>query len=153
MRRRGIGTERYASVQRHTRDAAPASAPAHCACSRRLFTPPAHARRSAASVRREPPPRAVCRTPLDAPAVPRRRVARGLASPGRLLLAGSNSVSNGRARRHHQPLVRLHSATMLQGEVAMEPLVDTSCSASDMSTASTVLGMACLKFAPVITPL
>eukprot|EP00966_Prymnesium_polylepis_P032611 758431-Prymnesium_polylepis.1 len=59
-----------------------------------------HAATSATPVRRQPSPPAARPAPLDAPAVLRRRVARGLASPGCLLLAGSNSASNGRSRRH-----------------------------------------------------
>eukprot|EP00966_Prymnesium_polylepis_P140139 3237093-Prymnesium_polylepis.1 len=60
-----------------------------------------HAAASATRVGLKPPPRAARSAPLDPPAVPRRRVVRYL---GRLLLASSNSVSNGRSRRHRQPL-------------------------------------------------
>eukprot|EP00966_Prymnesium_polylepis_P206828 4791039-Prymnesium_polylepis.1 len=53
--------------------------PVHAACS--VITPSVHAAASATRVRRGQPPRAARRSPLDAPAVPRRRVARGLAGP------------------------------------------------------------------------
>eukprot|EP00966_Prymnesium_polylepis_P218135 5048675-Prymnesium_polylepis.1 len=69
------------------------------ACFHTILTPvntPRHGLPNVVTPYRSQTPR---RTPFDAPALPRRRVAHGPASPARLLLAGSNSTSNGRSRR------------------------------------------------------
>jgi hypothetical protein len=102
MWRRGIGPERYASVQRHTRDAVPAAAPAHsmpkystiAAAVRRVAAARAAAALRAAPSAAAPPPQssgwshprsrpvAPCLLPLClTPLVPRRRCTVALAPP------------------------------------------------------------------------